>query len=142
MKSNHLKLASTTASSFTPDQLILVVDHYRVGQRIALMQLQTFGLSAHVVISCREAIRALKKHHYALVLIGCGMPICSGSACTRFVRKEDMRLNLHTTVVGVTAHASGGDKDRCLALGMDDLLAKPITLGDMHQMLSRHLKIA
>ncbi len=126
----------------TPVSLVLIVDHYRVGQRIALMQLNYFGLSAHVVTSCRQAFKALKKQHYALVFIGLGMPNCDGAACTQFVRKLELRRNKETTIVAVTAHANKGDKERCIAAGMDDLMSKPITMVDMQQLLRRHLQIA
>jgi CheY-like chemotaxis protein len=144
MNNTHRKLhlVGKIGTNFSPDQLVLIVDHYRVGQRVALLQLQYFGLTAHVVTSCRQAIKAIKNHHYALVLIGWGMPNCNGKACTKCVRKEQLRRNTHTTVVAVTAHAWAGDKERCLASGMDDLLSKPITIGDMQQMLSRHLEVA
>jgi CheY-like chemotaxis protein len=124
------------------DSLILIVDHYRVGQRIALMQLNYFGLSAHVVSSCRQAMAALRRRHYALVLIGWGMPNCDGVACTKFVRRLEVRRKKQTNVVAVTAHANKGDKERCMAAGMDDLMSKPITMEDMQQMIRKHLKAA
>ena len=128
--------------NFGMDSLILIVDHYRVGQRITLLQLNHFGLSAHVVTSCRQAMMALKKNHYALVLIGWGMPHCDGSGCIRFVRRLEGRRNKRTTIVAVTAHARMGDRERCMAAGMNDLMSKPITMEDMQQMLRQHLKIA
>ena len=128
--------------NFRTDSLILIVDHYKVGQRITLLQLNYFGLSAHVVTSCRQAIMALQKNQYDLVLIGWGLPHCDGSGCTRFVRRLDVRRNEQTTIVAVTAHARMGDKELCIASGMNDLMSKPITMEDMQQMLRRHSKIA
>jgi CheY-like chemotaxis protein len=129
-------------SNVSANSLVLIVDHYRVGQRIALMQLNYFGLSGHVVTSCRQAMVALAKHHYSLVLIGWGRPDCDGAHCTKFVRRLEARRNKETTVVAVAAHARVGDKERCIAAGMDDLLCKPITMEDMQEMIRRHLKTA
>jgi CheY-like chemotaxis protein len=135
-------IQSPNITNFNPNQLILLVDHYRVGQRIALQQLQYFGLTAHVMTSCRAAIKAVSKRHYALVLIGWGMPNCNGKACLKFVRQMDLKRNTHTTVVAVAAHAGQGEKEHCIHLGMDDLLTKPITMDDMQAMLARHLRAA
>src|SRR5271155_368718 len=115
------------------NSLVLIVDHYRIGQRIALLQLNYFGFSARVVTSCRQAMKAFKKDHYALVLIGWGMPSCDAAAFTRFVRRLEMRRGEQTTIVAVTSHASDGARDRCVALGMDDLISKPIAMPDMQQ---------
>jgi CheY-like chemotaxis protein len=142
MRQKNPKVTPQKSTTFRTDQLILIVDHYRVGQRIALMQLNYFGLSAHVVTSCRQAIRALKREHYSLVLLGWGMSNCDGAACIRFVRKLDVSQRQHTTLVAVSAHALSGDKARSIELGMDDLISKPITMETMEQMLGRHLKIA
>jgi CheY-like chemotaxis protein len=129
-------------SHFKGDQSILIVDHYRVGQRIALLQLQYFGLTAHVVNSCRQAIKAVSKRHYSLVLIGWGMPECAGTSFIKFARREALRRTSHTTIVAVTAHARACDPGTCRALGIDDVLSKPISMSDMQQMLTKHLKAA
>jgi len=137
-----MKIQNSNTSNFKDNQLILIVDHYRVGQRIALLQLQYFGLTAHVVNSCRQAIKAVRKRHYPLVLIGWGLPECTGAPFIEFVRRQEVNRNSHTIIVAVAAHARVEDKGRCVALGMDDLLSKPITMGDMQEMLTRHLKAA
>lgn len=137
-----MKTAPSETFNFDADQLILIIDHYRVGQRTALLQLQYFGLKVQVVSSCREAIKAVKKRNYSLVLIGWGMPDCAGKAFIEFARREDMRRNTHTIIVAVTANAHSHDKPVCLALGMDDFMCKPITMYDMKDMLRRHLHAA
>jgi len=124
------------------DSPILIVDHYQVGQRIALLQLNYLGFHARVVTSCRQAIRSIKQTPYSTILIGWGMPNCDGALCARYVRRLDARRGTHTSIIGVTAHARPGDKERCIASGMDDLLSKPITVPDMQDMLMRHLKTA
>jgi CheY-like chemotaxis protein len=121
---------------------VLIVDHYSVGQRIALMQLSYFGLSAQVVTSCFQAMLALKHQHYPLVLIGWGRADCNGANCIEFIRRLDARRSTETTIVAVTAHSRFGDKERCVAAGMNDLLCKPITMEHMQQMINRHLKAA
>jgi CheY-like chemotaxis protein len=126
---------------------VLIVDHYRVGQRIALMQLSYFGLSAQVVTSCFQAMLALKKQHYSLVLIGwgradCNGADCNGANCIEFIRRLDARRSTKTTIVAVTAHSRFGDKERCVAAGMNDLLCKPITMEHMQQMINQYLKAA
>jgi CheY-like chemotaxis protein len=137
-----MNIQSPNTLSFNPNQSILIVDHYNVGQRIALMQLQYFGLTAHVVTSCRQAIKAVNNDHYALVLIGWGRPECAGSAFINFVRRQDEIRSTHTTVVAVVAHARAGNTNRSLASGIDDLISKPITMSDMYELLARNLEAA
>ena len=137
-----MNIQHSNTAPFKADQLVLIVDHYRVGQRIALMQLQYFGLTAHVVNSCRQAIKAVRKRHYALVMIGWDRPECDGTACVNFVRKQEQRRNTDTTIVAVVAYAQPGDKTRCLAAGIDELMSKPITMSDMQEMLAKHLRAA
>jgi two-component system sensor histidine kinase EvgS len=134
--------APSKTVNFDTGQLILIIDHYRVGQRTALLQLQYFGLKVQVVSSCRAAIKAVKGRSYSLVLIGWGMPNCTGKAFIEFARRQDRRRNTHTTIVAVTANARSRDKPVCLALGMDDFMCKPITMDDMKDMLGRHLHAA
>lgn len=121
---------------------VLIVDHYRFGQQVALRQLTYLGFRADVVMSCRQAIRAFKKHPYEVVLIGWGLALCDGSSVTKFVRRLDEKRGLRTIIVATTLHADHCDRERCRLSGMDDLLAKPITMQDMHGTLMKHLKAA
>ncbi len=106
------------------------------------MQLQYFGLTARVVNSCRQAIKAVSKHHYPLILIGWGRPECTGWIFIEFVRQQEQKRHLSTKIVAVLSHRTPGAQSSVLSAGMDDYICKPITMSDMHGMLAKHLNQA
>lgn len=124
----------------TQKSSVLLIDHYRVGQRIALLQLSHLGFCGKVVTSCQQAIRAVRKAQYEMILIGWGNPDCDGKFFTKYVRRLDKQHGRHTPIIGVTVHARPGDREKCIALGMDDLLSKPISVQDISNMLCKHIK--
>jgi CheY-like chemotaxis protein len=88
----------------------------------------------------REALGALARADYDLVLMDCQMPLLDGYATTAAIRGgcEGVR-NPRVPIVAMTANAVGGDRERCLAAGMDDYLAKPVQLAMLRVMIERHL---
>ena len=73
---------------------------------------------------------------YDLVLMDCQMPVMDGFEATRAIRERE-GTSCHTSIVAVTANAMEGDRQRCLAAGMDDYLAKPFRAGDLRRVLER-----
>jgi CheY-like chemotaxis protein len=115
----------TLAELSTPIK-ILVAEDNPVNQKLALCISSKMGYGVDVVSTGREALEALAQRPYQLVLMDCQMPEMDGFEATAQIRTNDNRLGTYTPIVTLTAHATTGDRGRCLAAGMDGYLTKPI----------------
>lgn len=122
--------------------LVLLVEDNLINQKVALHQLSRLGYVAHVASNGEEALKALALHDYALVLMDCQMPLLDGFEATRRIRAaERANGSLRLPVVAMTANAAEGDRERCLAAGMDDYLAKPIVRETLAALLRHYVPL-
>jgi CheY-like chemotaxis protein len=124
------------APSWASEPLILVAEDSPVNQIVAARALERCGCRAEVVGDGREALRALDARHYDAVLMDCQMPILDGYEAAAELRRREGAAR-HTPVIAMTAHAMDGDRERCLAAGMDDYISKPMRHGDLADVLMR-----
>jgi two-component system sensor histidine kinase/response regulator len=104
---------------------VLVAEDNVVNQRIVARLLEKRGYDVVLVPDGRQAVEAVTKRQYAAVLMDCHMPQMDGYEATRQIRRHEGSTR-HTPVIAMTASAMEGDRDRCLAAGMDDYLSKPL----------------
>ncbi|MCC2636375.1 MAG: response regulator [Moraxellaceae bacterium] len=117
---------------------VLVAEDNPVNQVVAGAMLKRLGIQADVVDNGLDAVAAMESRNYDLVLMDCRMPVMDGyEACRTIRQREDGRA--HTPIIAMTASAIQGDRELCLAVGMDDYLAKPVRLTDLGSMLRRWL---
>ena len=121
----------------TNGALLLVVEDSPVNRVVAVSILERWGYHVHVVNDGREALQALSMQRYDAVLMDCQMPDVDGYEATQELRRREQSSDYHTPVIAMTAHAMVGDRERCLAAGMDDYLTKPLRSRALAETLER-----
>jgi two-component system, sensor histidine kinase and response regulator len=117
---------------------ILIVEDNIVNQRVAIRQLEKLGYRADLAANGLEALAAYDSIPYDLIFMDCQMPGMDGYATTVEIRRRE-GTGKHTPIVAMTANAMEGDRDLCLAAGMDDYLSKPVMPDALRTILNRWL---
>lgn len=115
---------------------ILLVEDNPVNQRVQIRMLERIGFHADTVNNGQEALMALGRHPYDIVLMDCQMPGMDGFRATREIRRRETNGH-HTVIIGVTAQVFSGDREECLATGMDDYVSKPVAPEDLAATLEK-----
>ncbi|HEX2099847.1 MAG TPA: response regulator [Candidatus Synoicihabitans sp.] len=124
---------------------VLVAEDNAVNQKVALRMLDSLGFDAEVVGNGREAVAALRRRSFALVLMDAQMPEMDGLEATRHIREAqacgEPGFPPGLKIVAMTANAMSGDREAYLAAGMDDYLSKPVKAAALKAALERHLTL-
>jgi CheY-like chemotaxis protein len=108
-------------------------------REVILAQLKKLGYNGEAVINGAEAVEALRRGDYSLLLMDCAMPLMDGYEATRRIRQS---MQMHIPIIALTASAMPPDRERCLSEGMDDYLAKPVELPRLAAVLARWLSVS
>ena len=129
---------ASESSSHGPSLRVLLAEDGLVNQRVAVGLLERRGHRVVVATNGEEAVRALEGDHFDIVLMDVQMPVMDGLEATQIVRQREKQLGVRTPVIAMTAAAMKGDREKCLASGMDDYLSKPIDPEHLSDMLAKY----
>ncbi|MBV9959862.1 MAG: response regulator, partial [Acidobacteria bacterium] len=121
------------------DFRLLLVEDNQTNQQVAVSTLAQLGYRIESVSNGREALNALQEGEYDLVLMDCHMPVMDGFEATAEIRRREPPAQRRTPIIAMTASALPEDRARCLAVGMDDYLTKPLHREELRAILARWL---
>ena len=130
----HQKAEEQTLGGSALD--VLLVEDHPVNQKLVLSLLKKWGHRTRLAANGEEALDILARHRFDIVLMDMQMPVLGGVEATRRFRAGE--TGRRTPIIAMTANAMEGDREACLAAGMDDYLAKPVKASALHEMLNRH----
>lgn len=119
---------------------VLLAEDDFINQEVERSLLEKLGCEVSTVENGREVLEALKNGHFEIIFMDCNMPEMDGYAATRAIRQQEQESDTHIPIIALTANAAYGDHERCLAVGMDGYLNKPLKtelLQDILQQWSR-----
>jgi CheY-like chemotaxis protein len=124
-------LSTKKAESDRPGLRILVVEDNPVNQLLAVRVLQKAGHATAVADNGKEALQALERESFDVVLMDVQMPVMDGLQATARIRESERGTARHLPIVAMTAHAMKGDRERCFEIGMDGYVSKPIATEEL-----------
>jgi signal transduction histidine kinase/DNA-binding response OmpR family regulator len=128
-------LAQTAPDPMPCASRVLVAEDNPVNQRVAVRLLERMGLRPEIAGDGEQALEALARERYDLVLMDCQMPRMDGFEATARIRGDERLGGRAMPVIAMTANAMEGDRERCLAAGMDDYLGKPVRPDELRAVL-------
>ncbi|MBA5690296.1 hybrid sensor histidine kinase/response regulator [Rugamonas apoptosis] len=122
---------------------VLLAEDNPVNVEVASAMLEGLGLDVRRAGNGEEALRSVQTEHFDLVLMDCQMPVMDGFAATSEIRRHEQQQGRTRSlpIIAITANALQGDRESCLAAGMDDYLSKPFTQQSLGQTIARWLKL-
>ncbi len=129
--------AEPLPTSHRSEMTILVVEDNFVNRKVCQKILERHGCDVHFAENGLEALERVEEREFHLILMDLQMPVMDGFETTLAIRARDKRLGQHTPIVALTAHAMRGDREKCLAIGMDEYLTKPVKPQDIDQVVAR-----
>eukprot|EP00698_Gefionella_okellyi_P022919 TRINITY_DN7689_c0_g1_i1.p1 TRINITY_DN7689_c0_g1~~TRINITY_DN7689_c0_g1_i1.p1 ORF type:complete len:1402 (-),score=360.07 TRINITY_DN7689_c0_g1_i1:63-4268(-) len=127
---------SSMAEGLPPLRVLLAEDN-SVNRKVAVLFIEKLGHRVDAVCDGREAVEAVGKVPYNVVLMDVQMPVMDGFKATELIRESEKGTGKRTPIIAVTANAMQGDRDKCIANGMDDYIPKPFEIEKLQQKLMR-----
>lgn len=121
------------------EKKILLVEDTPANQKLAEVILKKSGYNVTAAQNGEEAVNICKINHFDLILMDCQMPVMDGYEAASYI-KSSQGINRETVIIAMTANAMEGDRDKCLAAGMDDYISKPIMVDKLNHIISQWLR--
>jgi len=116
---------------------VLIVEDDAVSRMVTERIARSKGWKIEVVKNGEEAVAAVEKKGFDIIIMDVQMPVMDGYAATRMIRERETLTNQHIPIIAMTAYALKGDREKCLAAGMDDYLSKPLNVYEFYEMVER-----
>ncbi len=125
---------------FSDETEILVAEDQLINRKVITQFLERKGWIVEVVENGKQAVDILKKYpnRFSLVLMDVQMPVMDGLEATRQIRLAETERKTYVPIIAMTAHAMKGDKEQCIAAGMDDYLSKPVNPGELYELVGKY----
>jgi|GEM_PF-2273309 len=119
---------------------VLLVEDDAVSRNVVTIMLQQRGFEVIGVENGMEAISAFEKSKFDVILMDVNMPYTDGYSATAIIRAKEKDMGCHTPIIAMTAYALKGDREKCLEVGMDDYISKPISLSQAMDIIEKYVK--
>lgn len=123
-----------------PDHRILLAEDNPVNQKVALAMLKHLGFKADVAVNGKEVLNSLEKKSYDLILMDIQMPEMDGLEATKIIRSS-LPAAEQPKIIAMTAYTMQGDREQCLAAGMDEYISKPVKMDELRDVLQKMVKL-
>jgi CheY-like chemotaxis protein/signal transduction histidine kinase len=137
-ESSTPEIKSDTAIKLSDANVLLVEDNL-INQKIVLLSLKKAVKNVDIANNGKEALDKFGSIKYDVILMDIQMPIMNGIVTTKKIRNIEKSSNTHTPIIAITANALLGDKEECLAAGMDDYISKPFQIDTLIKKIEQHL---
>ena len=138
-----LRLNEAIRKNLTQNSKVLVAEDYEGNVVVIGQMLENLGLEYDIAKDGAQALELWNKHHYDMVLMDVQMPEVDGFTATQRIREKESRNDMkRTPIVGMTAHALVGDKKKCIKVGMDAYLPKPLDESELKKQILKYIKSA
>ncbi|HHN73589.1 MAG TPA: response regulator, partial [Acidobacteria bacterium] len=128
----------TIRETFCKTATVLLAEDNLVNQKVAQRMLEKMGYRSTVVSDGRQALEALQQGDYDILLTDVQMPVMDGYELTRAIRRQEQDGRRRLPIIAMTAHAMRGDREKCLAAGMDDYVSKPVDREELARVIEKH----
>ena len=118
---------------------VLLVEDDEVSRKIVSLILLKKGLEVYIAKNGKEAVEMVEKQNFDLIFMDINMPYMDGYSAVTLIRRQEEMLNRHIPIIALTAYALKGDREKCLAIGMDDYLSKPVDINALNIVIDHWL---
>lgn len=143
-KAKYIKGAATVESQSVPvlgGKKLLLVEDNPINRQVIAKMLEPTHIQLTMANDGIDALKVLKGNTFDLILMDCQMPNMDGYECTQTIRANEVNTKVHVPIIAITANAYEDDKQRCLNVGMDDFVSKPVNTQSLYSVITKAINV-